>query len=88
MRLISYRNLPAIVSCLLGWGLMFDPGSAREKFSSLSVTEFLARGQEGEGGNEIKEQLKKAGEKSRECARGHKRDSLSIDREQWWKWQL
>lgn len=40
------------------------------------------------GGFEIKEQLKKTGEKSRECAQTHKRDSLTIDREQWWKWQL
>lgn len=39
-------------------------------------------------GFEIKGQLKKTEEKSRECAQTHKRDSLTIDREQWWKWQL
>lgn len=49
-----------------------------------SVTTYLAQGQEwGNWGSEIKEQLKKTGEKSRECAHGHKRNSLTIDREQW-----
>lgn len=61
-----------------------------------TATKFLAQGQGvcvlvcvmTVGGFKIKEQLKKTGEKSRECAQTHKRDSLTIDRVQWWKWQL
>lgn len=79
-----------ILSCLLGGKktrLIFDRGVKREKPSSLLRLNSWHRDKR-ERGNEIKEQLKKTGEKSRECAQGHKRDSLTIDREQWWKWQL
>lgn len=69
-------------------GPIFDHGGMEK--SPLPLCDYIpgTRTRVEGGGNEIKEQLKKTGEKSRECAQGHKRDSLTIDREQWWKWQL
>lgn len=68
--------------------LIFEHGAIEK--SPLPLCDYIpgTRTRVKGGGGEIKEQLKKTGEKRRECAQGHKRDSLTIDREQWWKWQL
>lgn len=47
MRLISSRNLPAIVSCLQGWGLISDRGEREKKVlfpDGIPGTETRGRG--------------------------------------------